>query len=784
MMLCPASPSPRSGMISAHENSAESSVRQHANFLLIGGGIAADTAAQTLRDEGETGSILMLSGESFLPYNRPSLIGGLLTGERNASQILVRPPEAYQQNRLDIRLDTKVVRIDPSQHLVVDANGQEYQYDRLLIATGARSRHLNVPGAGLAGIFHLRTLADALTLRQALTRGDVVIIIGSSFIAMEAATALVRMGLAVTLIDKADTVFPKIESPQLAAFFLDRCRQHGIAVRLHETVASFRRADSASGQVSGVVTGSGETLACNAVLLAIGVDPQTECLEGSGIAVEDGVLVDEFLCSSDRDIFAAGDVACYPNADGSRTRTEHWDNARAQGLVAARNMLGQRVPYEDVPHYFCDFLDFSFSFLGRSTGAEERIARGDIHSGSFAEFYLRDSRIIGLFSTGRPPEETTTVDVLIRQRVRVGNALHDLTDPNADLGALARTTVLILQGGGALGAFECGVVRAMEEAGIAPGIVGGVSVGALNGAIIAGNPGHAFEALDAFWAELSLHSGLGWEASCAGRGLANWSTMVFGVPGFFRPRWFAPPVPGEALPWQWTSLYDAEPLGRLLEKYVDFSRLASSPTRLIVGAVDVELGALTFFDTRVDQLSSAHILASCSLPPVFRWTTIGARHYWDGGIVSNSPLEHVLQICGTDNKEVVIVDLFPDARPLPANLADVVSRYAEITYAERVRNDARVRETLREYQALVDEIMLAIDPEKAARLRERPRYVHLMGRGDEPVIIRIVRSGQDGQPSAADYDFSEATIGRHKRAGYDAARKRLSMTPAFGLNAL
>ena len=746
--------------------------RVHADYLLIGGGIAAATAAQTLRDEGATGSILILCAEAYFPYNRPSLTGGILTGELTAAQVLIRQPDDYRKDEIEVRPETAVQAIDPSHHIVVDKGGGEYQYGKLLIATGAKARMLDIPGAGLKGIVRLHVLADALALRQLVVERGPVIIIGTSFIAMETATSLSRMGLAVTLIDHTASVFPKIQSPHLSAFFLDRCRKHGIDVRLGESVAEFRGVD----RVSELVTSSGALLQCDTVILAVGVTPQIDFLAGSGIRVDNGVLVDEFLRTNHPDVFAAGDVANYVDRYGDRQRSEHWENARKQGSIAARNMLDRRVPYDDVPHYFCNFLDFSFTFLGDSDRAEQRIARGELESGSFAEFYIRANRIVGLFSTGRPAEETRMVEMLIRQRADVSGAAHQLSDPALDLGSLARATVLILQGGGALGAFECGVVRAMEEAEIFPSIVGGVSVGALNGAIVAANPRNAFQALDAFWSDLSVYA-----PATATPYLANafaiWSTMVLGVPDFFRPRWLSPPISGEVFPCQWTSVYDAEPLTHLLKKYVNFAHLRSSPIRLIVGAVDVEFGELKFFDTRVDQLTPAHIIASCSLPPVFRWTTIDGRHYWDGGIISNSPLEHVLSTCGADNKEVVIVDLFPGQRPLPTNLAEVLTRCEEITYRERIRNDARFRELRHDYQALVAEIMVSVDPETARQLKERPRYVHLMGRGATTSIIRIVREGLSQQPPAMDYDFSVQTIARHKQDGYETARRRLPSRP-------
>jgi predicted acylesterase/phospholipase RssA len=193
---------------------------------------------------------------------------------------------------------------------------------------------------------------------------------------------------------------------------------------------------------------------------------------------------------------------------------------------------------------------------------------------SFAEIYLRENRIIGLVSTGRSAEEVRTIEMPIRNRIDISGAARELSDPAADLGFLARTTVLILQGGGALDAFECGVVRALEEARILPGVVGGVSIGAVNGAIIAANQRNTVQALESFWAELSI--GPPWALPDTATALAVWSAMMFGVQGYFRPRWLSPWIDGEVFPFQWTSLYDAWPFAKLLEKYIDFPSLATS----------------------------------------------------------------------------------------------------------------------------------------------------------------------------------------------------------------
>jgi predicted acylesterase/phospholipase RssA len=199
---------------------------------------------------------------------------------------------------------------------------------------------------------------------------------------------------------------------------------------------------------------------------------------------------------------------------------------------------------------------------------------------------------------------------------------------------------------------------------------------------------------------------------------------------------------------------------------------------LIVGAVDVELGELRFFDSHVDHFTAAHLIASCSLPPIFRATTIDGRHYWDGGIISNSPLEHVLSVCGADNKNVVIVDLFPGQRQLPTNLTEVIIRCEEITYGERIRKDAHLRQLVHDYRTLISKVMMFVEPEAANRLKEHPGYIHLMGHGATTSITRIVRDRHHSHPPGMDYDFSAQTIAQHKREGYEAARKQLGTQAA------
>ncbi len=740
------------------------------DFLIVGAGIAAVEAARALRQEGADGSIVILGAETGYPYNRPPLTKRFFTGRMSPEQLLMEKPEFFDDNHIELRRATEVKSVDPFAHIVIDKKGVVYSYGKLLLATGARATRLHVPGVGLKGVFTFRTMADSSLLRQwAEANQGPVAIVGSSFIAMELATSLLAMGLKVTLIDRASTIFPRIHSETLSKYFLERSKRHGIDVWSDTSVKQIYGPE----KVSGLVTKDGRKLDCATVIIAIGATPNTDYLSHSGIEVDDGVLVDEFLQTNQADVFAAGDVVSYIDRYGHRHRARHWENARKQGRIAAKNMLDQRVPYNSVLHYFSDFLDFSFTFLGTSESADRRIARGSLAEKSFAEFYIHADRVIGFFSTGRPPEETQVVETLIRDQVDVSAAYAQLADANADITALARETVLILQGGGALGAFECGVVQAMDEARIKPRVVGGVSIGAINGAIIAGNPHNYSAALKAFWKDISVE-GPQMAPSSLANAFAVGATMTMGIPDFFKPRWLSPVVREEYWPSQWTSLYDVSPLKRLLEKYVDFPSLADSPIRLIVTAVEVDKGELVVFDSRTDNITAEHIMASGSLPPMFPWTTIDGRHYWDGGIISNSPLEHVLNRSGADNKQVFVVNLFPGERPLPTNLSEVFTRRDEIIYGERVRNDSQTLELTQDFRALVNEIMATVDPEEAARLRQRPRYVHLMGRESTTSIVTIARDGSAKEPFAAHYDFSVQGVSRQQREGYLTAQRCLA----------
>jgi NTE family protein len=585
---------------------------------------------------------------------------------------------------------------------------------------------------------------------------------------MEIAMALVGRGLEVTIVESGARLLPYLESAELSAYFQDYVEGRGVSVLLKDTAAALHGQD----RIREIETTSGRRLPCELVIVSIGVTPATEFLRDSGIALDDGrVVVDALMRTNMPDIFAAGDVTSfYDPVFAQRRHIEHWDNAVKQGRLAARNMMGRRRPYDEVSYFFCEIGDIGFNMLGWPEEAEERIGRGEIETGSFALFYLKGDVPRALFSMGRPVDETRLAEGLIRHRVNV-NAIKDrLNDPAYLIDPILPQTALILQGGGALGAFECGVVKALEEEQIFPDVVAGVSIGAFNGAIIASNPRHATSALEAFWADLAVAT-TDLPFACGEGMAAALQILTFGVPRFFRPRWMQPFRSLTEFPINWTSYYDTAPMKELLAKYVDFAALKTSPVRLLLSAVNVTTAELEVFDSYVDDLTPEHVLASGSLPPGFPWTVIDGKAYWDGGIASNSPLDLLIDRCGPDGKRVFIVDLFSATSPLPTNMMEVLLRRDEIVYSERIRSDLHRRETITAYRSLIDHILTHLEPTEVARIKHLPTYIQLMGDGAETTITRFMRQGQDREPASLDYDFSCQTIRSHQTEGYAVAQK-------------
>ncbi len=740
---------------------------KYADFVLVGGGLASATAAETLRAEGATGSILLLCAEDLPPYHRPPLSKRVLFAPEDSAPSFIHSEDFYQKSSIELRLNTRVVAVDTAKQTVTTAAGERIGYGRLLIATGAKPKMPPIPGMALAGIHTLHSKADADLIRQAAADAKRAIVLGGSFLGMEAAVSLRHVGLEVTIIEQSSSLLTHLEAPELSDYFRRYAESRGVSVVLNDTAAVVH----GGGRVQEVETAAGGRLPCDLLVVSVGVGPASEFLAGSGIALDKGwVIVDSLLRTNAPNVFAAGDITTFYDPVFARSRhIEHWDNAVKQGRLAGKNMLGRKLPYDEISYFYCEFGDIGFTVLGATEEAEERITRGSMDARSSAVFYLKGEVLRALFSMGRPADETRVAEGLIRFRSSLHGVKDRLKDPTLSLDRIPPQTALILQGGGALGAFECGVVKALEEEQIFPDIVAGVSIGAFNGAIIASNPRHATQALEAFWDELAIATpkfGPIWNDY----DVLAINVLTYGVPGFFRPRWMSLPLSAAQSLALWTSFYDTAPMRELIKKYVDFSKLKSSPVRLLISAANVETAELEIFDSFVDDLTAEHVLASASLPPGFPWTIVDGKAYWDGGIVSNSPLDLLIDRCGPDGRRVFVVDLFGGKKPLPSNMMEVMMRRDEIVYSERVRSDLRYRETVEAYRKLIEEALLLAEPVERAKFKQRPRYIQLMGDGAATTITRLVRIGEARERVSRDYDFSDRAIAANKSEGYLTAK--------------
>lgn len=743
--------------------------KKNIDFLLVGGGYASVTAAETLRREGAKGSILIISADKYLPYRRPDLSKAYLLGKVTEAQILIHPESFYKEKEIEIALNTSVVFVCPEEKYIKTSDGQQIFYGKLLLATGSKAKDFTGDNGSLPGIYKLRSQADCELVRQQAKRSKHALVCGGDFKGLEIVMSFSKMGLHTAVVEQESKLLPHLEADGISDFFKVYAQENGVKTYLEDAVVAFE----GKGKLEAAITRMGHRIPCDLAVLCIGEEPNTGYLQGSSITTQEGrIIVDELLRTNHPDVFAAGDITDFYDIVFRRRRhIEHWDNAQVQGHLAAVNMLDKRVRYDEVSYFYCEMGDVGFSMLGDPTDAPERIERGSLSSRSYAQFYMQNNLLKSVFAMGLPATEIRQIENLIRYRVNLQKNKDKLASEHTDLSQLGMQNVLILQGGGALGAFECGVVKALEEKKIFPDIVAGISIGALNGGIVASNPHHATQALESFWSELKVISPpISYEP--LRKMLTSSNILQFGVPKFFRPNWFKPfsNASGNWFePAEWTGFYDTSPMRTLIQKYVDFSFLKTSPVRLLVGAVNVLNGELHVFDSYVDDLTPDHLLASGSLPPGFSWTYVDGQPYWDGGVVSNSPLDLVFERCGTDGKKVYMIDLYAGERSLPKNIMEVMTRRDEIVYSDRIRNDLKAEELKDSYRALISTIMNALDPVLKEKFMQRPQFIKLMGDGSKPDIIRFLRSAIEGELSSRDYDFSDLAIEDNQKNGYEIA---------------
>ena len=365
-------------------------------FVIVGGGLAGAKAAEALRADGFDGEVVLFGSEPERPYERPPLSKGYLLGKEDREKAFVHSAGWYDEHDVDLRSGVTVAMIDPAAHLVT-FDGGTIAYDKLLLATGASARRIDIPGAGLGNVLYLRTLPESEALRAAFTPGARVVIVGSGWIGLEAAAAARTAGSSVTVIEPQPGALYGAIGPELGGKFADLHRSHGVEFHFGESAAEFLAAGPGSGQVGSVVTSGGTELPADVVVIGIGAVPNDGLARSAGLEVSNGVVCDSALRTSDPDIFAAGDVASsYLPLLGRHLRMDHWSNALNGGKAVALSMLGKQVEYNRVPYFYSDQYDLGMECAGLpSPGTYDQVVyRGDTDALEFVAFWLKDGRLV------------------------------------------------------------------------------------------------------------------------------------------------------------------------------------------------------------------------------------------------------------------------------------------------------------------------------------------------------------------------------------------------------
>jgi 3-phenylpropionate/trans-cinnamate dioxygenase ferredoxin reductase component len=363
-------------------------------FVIVGGGLGGAKAAEALREKGFDGKVVLLADEEYLPYERPPLSKEFLAGKKSLTDFTVHDSDWYRDHKIDLRVGVGASAIDRTAHTVALSDGTDIPYDKLLLATGSRARRLPIPGSESTGVHQLRKFGDAENLDTALKEGSSLAIVGAGWIGLEVAASARERGVGVTVVDTAKAPLIGAVGQDVGNVFATLHRDHGVDLRLETDVKEVTTDD---GKATGLKLGDGSTITADRVLIAVGAQPNIELADETGLSTADGgVLVDASLRTSDRDIYAVGDIAAaeHPLFE-QRIRTEHWANALKQPAVAVTGMLGEPGEYSELPYFFTDQYDLGMEYAGYAPGSNRVVFRGDVNAREFVAFWLDgDNRVL------------------------------------------------------------------------------------------------------------------------------------------------------------------------------------------------------------------------------------------------------------------------------------------------------------------------------------------------------------------------------------------------------
>jgi 3-phenylpropionate/trans-cinnamate dioxygenase ferredoxin reductase component len=405
--------------------------------VIVGTGLAGGNAAVTLREGGWHGRIVMLGQEPGIPFGRPPLSKTYLRDEERLDAWFVKPAEWYGDHGIELRTGVTVQQVDTNLKQVRLDGGDTVEYDKLLLCTGGRNRRFLVPGADIPEVYQLRTQAECDAIRMAVRPGARALIVGMGFIGSEVAASFRQMGLEVTAVLSGRAPLTAVLGSEVAEVMAGIHRDHGVELVTEDQVVGFE----GSGRLARAVTARGARIDCDLAVVAIGIEPTVDAFKGSQVALDNGILVDETCRTSAPDVYAAGDVANHLHPVFGRLRVEHYNNAEKQGRAAARTMLGDPRPYDDIHSFWSDQYADKIEYVGYARTWDQIVIRGSLANSQFLAFYLSKgimTAVCGLNRGGDPEieadSELRACQRLIRARVAVPEAT--LADDEADLRSL------------------------------------------------------------------------------------------------------------------------------------------------------------------------------------------------------------------------------------------------------------------------------------------------------------------------------------------------------------
>ncbi|HEX6699156.1 MAG TPA: NAD(P)/FAD-dependent oxidoreductase [Gaiellaceae bacterium] len=385
-----------------------------ARLVIVGGGLASAKVVQAYREEGGADEIALVSADSYVPYHRPPLSKRFLRGEIEADGTFVAEEDFYRDNDVELRLETHVERVEPDERRLELAGGEQVPYDRLVLATGATPRTLGVPGGDLDGVFQLRTLANSAAIREAASSAQRAVVVGGSFIGSEVAASLRTLGLDVTLVHRGTGIFDLLGSTDLSDYLNELYRSRGVELVFGDSVAEF----VGNGSVTRVRTTGGRKLEADLAVEGVGVSLNLGLLDSTGVEIGDGVIVDERYVTSAPEVYAAGDIANYPDPIAERRRRiEHWSNANTTGTRLGTILAAGDPGPLPVASFFSEVFGASFRVFGDTVGYAAVATRGSFDDGKAAVLYADDAGTLrGALSFGLESEEEDELKVLIERR--------------------------------------------------------------------------------------------------------------------------------------------------------------------------------------------------------------------------------------------------------------------------------------------------------------------------------------------------------------------------------